>query len=72
MSDKKKPYILNGERVTLEEYRKTKVEDLRVRTRIGQKEVIKAHAATMGESLNVFINRAIEEAIERDKRKASE
>ena len=27
MSDEKKPYIINGERVTLEEYRKTKYED---------------------------------------------
>lgn len=33
----------------------------------GQKEVIKAHAASMGESVNGFINRAIDEAMERDR-----
>ena len=33
----------------------------------GQKEIIKDHAATMGESVNSFIGRAITETIERDK-----
>ncbi len=32
----------------------------------GQKEVIKAHADTIGESLNGYINLAINEKIERD------
>ena len=34
----------------------------------GEKELIKAHADTMGESLNAFINRAIQETMERDLR----
>ncbi|MBO7251358.1 MAG: hypothetical protein J6V25_01905 [Oscillospiraceae bacterium] len=33
----------------------------------GQKDVIKAHAEERGESVNGFINRAIEETMERDK-----
>lgn len=33
----------------------------------GQKAEYQAHAATMSESLNAFINRAIEGQIERDK-----
>jgi len=33
----------------------------------GKKETLKAHAATKGESLNGFVNRAIDEAVERDK-----
>lgn len=33
----------------------------------GQKDVIKIHADSMGESVNGFINRAIEKQIERDK-----
>lgn len=33
----------------------------------GQKDEIKAHADNMGESVNGFINRAIENQIERDK-----
>lgn len=32
----------------------------------GRKEELKAHAAARGESLNGFINRAIEETVERD------
>ena len=32
----------------------------------GQKETVKAHAEAQGESLNAFINRAINEAMERD------
>jgi len=37
----------------------------------GQKEELKAHAASMGESLNAFINRAMQETIERDTKKAT-
>ena len=33
----------------------------------GQKDEIQAHAAAQGESVNAFINRAISEAMERDK-----
>ena len=32
----------------------------------GQKDQIKAHAEACGESVNAFINRAIDEAMERD------
>ena len=35
----------------------------------GDKDKIKAHAESMGESVNGFINRAIDETIERDKAK---
>lgn len=34
----------------------------------GKKEIIQAHAETLGTSVNAFINRAIEEAMERDRR----
>lgn len=37
----------------------------------GDRETIKAHAATLGESLNGFINRAIREAMDRDRLKAA-
>lgn len=33
----------------------------------GSKDIIKSHAESRGESVNGFINRAISEAIERDK-----
>lgn len=32
----------------------------------GKKEIVKAHAESRGESVNAFINRAIDEAIERE------
>ena len=32
----------------------------------GQKDIVKAHAESQGESLNAFINRAISETMERD------
>lgn len=32
----------------------------------GRKETLKAHAEAMGESVNAFINRAIDEAIQND------
>lgn len=32
----------------------------------GRKDIIKAHAADQGESVNAFINRAINETMERD------
>lgn len=37
----------------------------------GKKDVVKAQAAKNGESLNGYINRAIDEAMERDQRKTS-
>lgn len=69
MSEEKKPYIINGERATLEEYRKTKYEDLRIRVPIGKKIIIKEFAKITGESLNSFVNNAIDEKIEREKNK---
>lgn len=37
----------------------------------GAKEVIKAHAADMGESVNAFFNRAALEQIKRDRKQAA-
>ena len=34
----------------------------------GQREIIKAHADAMGESLNSFVNRAIDETMSNDSR----
>ena len=44
-------------------------EDIRVRVPMGQKELIQAHAESIGESVNGFIGRAIAETMERDKNK---
>ena len=83
MSEKKthdvlKPYKgKDGERLTLEEYRKTKYEDIRVRVKIGDKEKINSfieefniYREKNGDkklSLNSFVTQAIDEKIEREK-----
>ena len=60
-------YIVDGVRVSADEYNKVKYEDLRVRVPKGKKEAIKAHAESKGQSVNGFINEAIDEKMERDK-----
>lgn len=44
-----------------------KFDNIRIRVPGGEKEIIDAHAAEMGESVNTFVRRAIAEAMERDK-----
>lgn len=43
------------------------VATIQLRMTVEKREEIKKHAADMGESVNVFVNRAIDETIERDK-----
>lgn len=52
-----------------ERYNKKSYEDIRVRVKKGQKEVIQAHVQKTGESVNGFIGRAIEETMLRDQEK---
>lgn len=42
------------------------VATIQIRTTIDRRDIIKAHALDRGESVNGFINRAIQEAMERD------
>lgn len=44
-----------------------KFEEIKIRVPKGSKETIQAHAEAHSESVNVFINRAISETMERDK-----
>ncbi|MCD8362332.1 MAG: hypothetical protein LUC98_05110 [Lachnospiraceae bacterium] len=50
-------------------YLKESVEDIRIRVPKGQKSIIKTHASNMNESLNAFVVRAIDEAMQRDSNK---
>ena len=50
-------------------YVKNNYDEIKVRTLKGQREIIQAHAARNGESVNGFINRAIQETMERDGKK---
>jgi len=48
-------------------YVKENYDEFKVRTPKGKKEQLQEHTANTGESMNAFINRAINETMERDK-----
>lgn len=50
-------------------YDEEKIERIPMRVPKGKKEIIQAHAASQGESVNAFLNRAVDEAMKRDKGK---
>lgn len=49
-----------------------KVESLQLRVPIGKGDIIRSHAQAQGESMNAFINRAVDEAMVRDAEKAKQ
>lgn len=57
----------DAQRRAVAKYNAKSYDRLELRVSKGQGEVIKAHASAMGESVNGFINRAIAEAMERDR-----
>ena len=54
---------------TEQKYRKENYEQLTLEVKKGKSEPIKNHAQTLGETLNGFVNRAIDETIARDNEK---
>lgn len=48
---------------------KQNLDRISIAVKKGKRDIIKAHAAITGESMNVFINRAIDETIEQDQKK---
>ena len=50
-------------------YRKKNYDQLKIEVKKGKKEILRAHAASGNESLNAFVNRAIDETVERDNEK---
>lgn len=51
-----------------EKWQHDKIDDIRMRVPKGMREQIQAHAESMGETMNAFLNRAVAETMERDKR----
>lgn len=47
-------------------YMKENYDNFQIRMPKGKKDIIKTHAEHQGESLNGFINRAIDETVQRD------
>lgn len=65
MTEKKREYTQAQNRAT-QKYVKNHYDSFIVRTPKGKKDKIKAFAEGKGESLNGFINRAVDETIERE------
>ena len=55
----------DAQRKAVAKYNSANYDKILVTVKKGRREAIKAHAAAHGESLNGFINRAIEETMER-------
>ena len=58
--------ISESQRKAVAKYNAANYDRIELRVDKGRKDIIKAHAENRGESVNGFINRAIEEAMERD------
>ena len=59
--------ISKAQQRAVAKYTRANYDEITVRVPKGEKEIIKAHAESMGESVNAFIGRAISEAMARDK-----
>lgn len=66
MSDEKKSRYTEAQAKAAKKYLKESVEDIRIRVPKGDKAKVQEHAATMGESMNSFVVRAIDETRSRD------
>ena len=61
--------LTDAQRRANNKYLKEKVEDVKFRVPKGFRDKIQSHAASQGESVNSFINRAVKETMERDNNK---
>ena len=57
-------------RRAVKKYDQEKVDRVLLRLQKGKKDDIQAHVDETGESVNAFINRAIDETMDRDKKKS--
>ncbi len=59
--------VSKKQQASVNKYVRENYDRILITTRRGKKDQIKAHAESQGESVNGFINRAIDEAMEREK-----
>mgnify|MGYP004549418215 FL=1 len=59
--------ISKAQQDAVNKYKRANYDRMEMLVPKGKKEIIKAHAESMGESVNGFISRAIDNQIERDK-----
>jgi len=58
--------VSKAQQKAVAKYMKNNYDELKVRISKGKKAELQEHAAMGGESLNGFVNRAIDETVERD------
>lgn len=58
--------ISEAQRKAVAKYNAANYDRIELRIEKGQKQALKEHAESRGETLNGFVNRAIREAVERD------
>ena len=58
--------ISESQRKAVAKYNAKAYDEIKIRVYKGEKEKIKAHAEQNGESINGFVNRAIDETMQRD------
>lgn len=61
-----KAKVSKAQQKAVAKYMKNNYDELKIRTEKGQKEIIKAHAESVGESMNQFVIRAINETMAND------
>jgi predicted HicB family RNase H-like nuclease len=66
MPDKGKKTVSKAQQKAVAKYENKVYDKFLVRITKGKKSELQAHATVHGESLNAFVNRAIDEAVERD------
>lgn len=69
MSETKKRKYTQAQNKATQKYIKSNYDEIKLRLPKGEKEIVKKHAAKYDESVNGFVKRAIDEAMERDKEK---
>ena len=58
--------ISKAQQEAVARYNAKSYDRIELKVKKGRKDIVKAHAESKGESLNGFINRAIDETIQRD------
>lgn len=64
--------VSKAQQKAVSKYMKENYDVYQIRMPKGRKDIIKAHAESQGESVNSFINRAIDNQMQQDKEKAGE
>ena len=64
--------VSKSQQKAVAKYMKENYDEIKIRTGKGKREEFKTHASERGETLNGFINRAINETIQRDNEAAPE